>query len=92
MPTMRKLARVIAVLWMVGVVAIGVGGNYASRNQDEIAEGALGLVGVDMEEIEAQRREKQIERAERSEAARFEGDGWGETTVPGQDRNSDWGN
>ena len=92
MSTVRKLARMIAVLWMVGVVAIGVGGAYASRNQDEIAEGALGLVGIDVEDIKARKPEKHAERAVRREAAKFEGEGWGEATVPGQDETSDWGN
>lgn len=91
MPTMRRFARVIAIFWMVAVVAIGVGGTYASRNQAEIAEGALSLAGVDVDGIEAGQRDKQAERDAKLRRAQYSGGGWGEQSVPGQDDTSDWG-
>lgn len=92
MTSMRKFARVIAILWIVGVVAIGLAGTYASRNQDEIAEGALDLAGINVAEIETERQAKLAQSEAKRKAAQFEDDDWGDTVVPGQDNPSDWGN
>ena len=92
MPSMRRFARVIAIFWMVAVAVIGLGGTYASRNQAEIAEGALGLAGIDVEQVEAEREAKRSQREAKRKAAQFEDDHWGDTAVPGQDDSSDWGN
>ncbi len=91
MPSIRKIASVIATLWFVGVIALGVGGTWVSHNPDAMAEGALSVAGVDVGEMKASQQAKRAEAEVKLEAAKYSGGEWGVQVVPGQDEPRDWG-
>lgn len=91
MGSVRKIASVLAGLWLVGMLALGIGGSWLTNNSEEVAEGALGIAGIDVEEMRAHEQRERSVRAAKREARVYKDAGWGDRAVPQQDSVSDWG-
>lgn len=89
--SIRTISKVVAGLWLVGVIVIGIGGTSATHNQEEIALAAAGTSREELQEMRDAREAKRAEKQARREARNHAGSGWGSDDVAAPELADDWG-
>ncbi|MEZ5742367.1 MAG: hypothetical protein R3D89_01215 [Sphingomonadaceae bacterium] len=89
MQTIKNLAKVLSALWLIAVLALGIGGAWLTNGGTEQLFAAA--TGVDPQEAQAELRSYDTRREARRDTARYRADGWGDDAIRNQRSSGDWG-